>query len=85
MKDNRTPRDERIRRRINRLRGRIEEAHWHPPGTNPYWACRHCEIRDPSLSVAGDHPVGCPLRGMTKQIAYWESQLSTAERCTSRP
>ncbi len=76
MKNNHLPRSVRIQHRIARLKGRMEEAHWHPPGPNPYWACMHCEIRDPQLSVAGDHPVGCPLRGVSKQIAHWEQMLA---------
>lgn len=80
MRRNRIPTAVRLQRRIDLLEARKEEARHHPAGSNPYWACRHCGIRDPQLSIDGRHFHGCPVQGLDREIAYYRRLLNANER-----
>jgi len=74
MKTNHIPVQERLQRRINQLEYSRDAAHVpsHSRSSgNPYWMCKHCCIHDPELSIQGDHRIGCPLRGIEKQITHY--------------
>lgn len=78
MKANHIPAKERLQQRIAKLEYSSDEAHVpsHSRSSgNPYYMCKHCHIHDPELSIQGDHRVGCPLRGVKKQIAHYQRLL----------
>jgi hypothetical protein len=80
MRLNRIPVAVRLRLRLAALHERKDAAHHHPPGDNPYWACRECGIRDPELSIRdGRHFRGCPMQGIDRQIAHYAALLRAAE------
>lgn len=76
MRRNRIPASERLNRRLDALYRKREDARHHPPGSNPYWACRHCGIRDPQLSIDGRHFKGCPMQGVDREIAHYKTLLA---------
>lgn len=79
MRSNRVPTAVRLRLRISAMEQRAIEARHHPAGDNPYWACRHCGIRDPQLSITGRHLRGCLVQGLDAEIAHLRRLLSAAE------
>lgn len=71
MKDNNIPRKERIERRIANLKRKVSEP-WEPIGHgNPYSRCIGCGISRPE----NKHWKGCWVRGIEKQIDYYEGLL----------
>jgi hypothetical protein len=86
MRANRIPTSTRLRLRIEALECRKDRAHHHPPGSNPYWACRECGIRDPELSIRdGRHHKGCPMQGIDREIAYYRALLAQADNPDINP
>lgn len=76
MKTNHIPRAERLARRISDLKNRLYNCMTPGRRGNPYHKCRYCDLYSPQLSIDGGHPKGCPMRGMDKQIAYFERLLA---------
>lgn len=69
--------ENRLRARIGRLRGKIEDSREATPEDgNPYIRCKSCWIRDPELSIRdGKHLDGCEVAILINRLEHYEDEL----------
>jgi hypothetical protein len=73
MKDNCVPTLTRLNNMLNKLIIKHDNC-WDDTVYYPH--CIHCNITNVQASIDGDHYVGCQLRGIDKQISYWEGLIN---------
>lgn len=74
MKANHIPVRVRLTQRVKKLELR-EESCWRRVQGNPYLLCKHCFVSEVEESMGHKHGVGCPMRGLDKQIKYFKKLL----------
>ncbi len=72
-------RENQLRERIGRLRGKIEASREATPEDgNPYIRCTSCGIRDPQLSIReGRHFDNCQVTILIDRMSHYEIELKT--------
>lgn len=74
MKANNIPRTERLKNRINKLKGKLCDQ-WQPNvGGNPYPVCKDCHQTNVQVSMSG-HGWGCKVKGLENELRHYQSLL----------